>query len=221
MEYISALIDFILHIDKHLDTIVGSYGGWTYLILFIIVFCETGLVVTPILPGDSLLFAAGAIAPRTGLNPVILFLLLAAAAILGDAANYAIGHFLGPKALSNPNSKIFKRQYLEKTERFYQKYGGKTIIIARFVPIVRTFAPFLAGVGTMSYARFALFNIIGGALWVACFIFAGYHFGALEVVRKNFTLVIFGIIFVSLLPALYEFIQARRESIRAQSVNNA
>ena len=216
MEYLLALVDFIIHIDKHLDSIVSSYGSWTYLVLFLIVFCETGLVVTPILPGDSLLFAAGAIAPRTGLNPYYLFLLLSAAAILGDAANYAIGHFLGPKALANPNSKIFRREYLEKTERFYAKYGGKTIIFARFVPIVRTFAPFLAGVGTMSYSRFALFNVVGGTIWVACFIFAGYHFGALEIVRKNFTLVIFAIIFVSALPAVYEFIQARREGLRAQ-----
>ena len=212
MEYITALFDFIIHIDKHLDTITRDYGAWTYLILFLIVFCETGLVVTPILPGDSMLFAAGAIAPRAGIDPWLLFGVLTIAAILGDAVNYTIGHFLGPKALQNPNSRIFKRQYLEKTERFYERYGGKTIIFARFVPIVRTFAPFLAGVGTMSYARFAMFNVIGAIAWVGCFIFAGYHFGELEIVRKNFTLVIFAIIGVSMLPGVYEFIRVRKES---------
>ncbi len=212
MEYITFLFDFIIHIDKHLDELTQAYGFWTYLILFLIVFCETGLVVTPILPGDSLLFAAGAIAARGSLDAHLMVGVLIVAAILGDAANYSIGHFLGPKVLKNENSKIFRREYLEKTRKFYDRYGGKTIIIARFVPIVRTFAPFLAGVGEMSYVRFAAYNVVGAVTWVASFVYAGYFFGGVEIVKRNFTLVIFGIIVVSVMPAVIEIVRAKREA---------
>lgn len=211
MEYILYLVDFILHIDKHLDELTQAYGLLTYFILFLIVFCETGLVVTPILPGDSLLFAAGAIAARGSLNAHVMAVALIVAAVLGDAANYAIGHSLGPKVLKNENSRIFRREYLEKTRKFYDRYGGKTIIIARFVPIVRTFAPFLAGVGEMSYLRFAAYNVIGAIAWVTSFVYAGYFFGGVEIVKKNFTLVIFAIIIISIMPAAIEIMRSRRQ----------
>ena len=216
MEYLLFLVDFILHIDVHLDALIAGYGTWIYAILFIIVFCETGLVVTPILPGDSLLFAAGALSARGSMDGWFLFGILVVAAILGDATNYAVGKMLGSKVLERDRWP-FKRKYLEKTERFYERYGGKTIIYARFVPFVRTFAPFLAGVGTMSYKRFAMFNVVGAILWVGIFIFAGMAFGEIPAVRKNFTLVIFGIILVSLLPAIYEFIRSRREGLATSS----
>lgn len=208
-------ISLFLHLDVHLTEFVQQYGTWTYAILFMIVFCETGLVVTPILPGDSLLFAAGAIAALGGMNVHLLAVLLVVAAVLGDAVNYAVGAYLGPKAFSNPNSKIFKKAYLEKTQSFYDRYGGKTIIIARFVPIVRTFAPFLAGVGTMTYPKFALYNITGAILWVGVVTYAGYFFGGIDIVKKNFTLVVLGIIFVSLLPIIFEFVKSKREKISA------
>lgn len=211
MDYILNLIDFIIHIDKHLDAITTQYGFWTYLVLFVIVFCETGLVVTPILPGDSLLFAGGAIAARGTLNPHLMAATLIVAAVIGDAVNYTIGHYLGPKVLTS-NSRIFRREYIDKTHRFYERYGGKTIIFARFVPIVRTFAPFLAGVGEMTYAKFALYNVAGGILWVCSFVYAGYFFGNVPVVKNNFTLVILGIIVVSIMPAAIEFVRSRREA---------
>ena len=181
------LIDFILHIDKHLIEIVQDYHTWAYAILFMIIFCETGLVVTPFLPGDSLLFVAGAITALPGipLEINVLVLILFVAAVLGDSCNYAIGHFFGKKLFSNPNSKIFKQSHLEKTHAFFEKYGGKTIIIARFVPIVRTFAPFVGGMGKMHYYYFMMYNLIGGALWVAIFCYAGYFFGDLPFVQKN------------------------------------
>jgi membrane-associated protein len=204
-------IDVLLHLDKYLDQVITTYGTWTYLILFLIIFLETGLVVTPILPGDSLLFAAGAFAARGSLDIAFLFGLLSVAAILGDAVNYSIGFFLGPKVL-RAESRFLKREYLEKTQNFYEKYGGKTIVIARFVPIVRTFAPFLAGIGKMRYPQFLAYNIVGALLWMAICLFGGYFFGNLEIVRKNFTLVILGVIFVSILPALFEIISARRHS---------
>lgn len=216
MEYLWFLIDFILHIDAHLDALVLGYGSWIYAILFLIVFCETGLVITPVLPGDSLLFAAGALAARDTLNPLFLFVLLVIAAILGDATNYSLGKMLGPKVLERDRWP-FRKKYLDKTERFYERYGGKTIIFARFVPFVRTFAPFLAGVGTMAYSRFALFNVVGAFLWVGIFLGAGLAFGEIETVRKNFTLVIFGIILVSLLPAIFEFVKGRREALAARA----
>lgn len=206
------IFDFFLHIDKHLGMLVANYSSGTYLILFAIVFAETGLVVTPFLPGDSLLFAAGAISSRGAINVHIVALLIFIAAVLGDAVNYTIGRYLGPKVLSNPNSKIFKKQYLDKTQKFYEKYGGKTIIIARFVPIVRTFAPFLAGVGEMNYSRFGLYNVTGAALWVILFVYGGYLFGDLPFVRNNFSLVILAIIVISILPAVIEIIRARKEA---------
>jgi membrane-associated protein len=201
--------DVLLHLDKYLDQVILQYGSWTYGILFLIVFCETGLVVTPILPGDSLLFAAGAFAARGSLEMAPLFGLLLVAAVLGDAVNYAVGVFLGPKVLT-PDSKIFRKEYMDRTQAFYEKYGGKTIVIARFVPIVRTFAPFLAGVGKMTYGKFFMFNVTGAVLWISICLFAGFFFGNLEVVQKNFTLVIIGVVFVSLLPALFEIVNAKR-----------
>ncbi|NMC64199.1 MAG: DedA family protein [SAR324 cluster bacterium] len=204
MEYLLQFFDFFLNIDQHLDQLVLDYGHWSYVVLFIVIFCETGLVVTPILPGDSLLFAAGAIATRGSINVHFLAFVIFVAAVLGDATNYFIGSRLGLKVFDNPNSRIFKKEYLDKTQRFYDRYGGKTIIIARFVPIVRTFAPFLAGVGTMTYASFAFYNIIGAALWVAIVLYAGFFFGEMEIVKNNFSLIIIGIVFISVLPAIIE-----------------
>ncbi len=204
------LIDLFLHLDKHLGEVIQNYGVWTYSILFLIVFCETGLVVAPILPGDSLLFAAGAFAARGSLDLRILILLLLVAAILGDAVNYHIGRIIGPKVFEKKDSKIFRKEYLEKTQKFYERYGGKTIVIARFVPIIRTFAPFLAGVGQMSYAKFALYNISGAVIWIFSLTLAGYYFSELPFVKNNFSLVVLAIIFLSILPAVIEFVRARR-----------
>ncbi len=203
------LFDLFMHLDTHLNQVILDYGTGTYLILFLIIFCETGLVVTPILPGDSLLFAAGTFAALGSFDLPLLIVLLCVAAVLGDALNYSIGRRLGPKVLTS-DSKIFKKEYMDKTQKFYEKYGGKTIIFARFVPIVRTFAPFLAGVGKMSYARFAMFNIVGGVVWILMFVLAGYFFGNIPMVRKNFTLVIMMIIFISVLPAAIEAYKARK-----------
>lgn len=209
MEYIHFLIDFVLHIDAHLAEMISLYGVWVYAILFLIIFCETGLVVTPFLPGDSLLFVAGALAamPANQMNVHLLIVLLIGAAILGDASNYTIGRLFGEKLFSNPKSKIFKQSYLEKTHNFYKKHGGKTIILARFVPIVRTFAPFVAGMGHMSYRHFALYNVVGGIVWVTLFAYAGYFFGGLEIVQKNLELLIVLIIFVSILPGVFEILR--------------
>jgi membrane-associated protein len=211
MEYISHFIDLFLHLDKHLGELVKEYGTWTYLVLFIIIFCETGLVVTPILPGDSLLFAAGAIAALGSLNPHLLVVLLTIAAVLGDAVNYQIGRYVGPAVFKKEDSRFFKRAHLEKTHEFYERYGGKTIIIARFVPIVRTFAPFIAGVGQMSYRQFALYNVVGAIAWVVVGVYAGYLFGGLKIVKENFSLIIIAIVFISLLPAAFEFWRAKRQ----------
>ncbi len=215
MELIKALIDFVLHIDQHLVEIVNEYRSWTYLILFLIIFAETGLVVTPILPGDSLLFAAGAIVakPESGLSIVVLCGLLMLAAVLGDMVNYHIGRFIGVKAFSG-KYKLLKVEYLVKTQHFYEKHGGKTIIYARFIPIIRTFAPFVAGIGTMSYGKFASFNVVGGIAWVFSFLMLGYFFGGLPIIKDNFTFVIFGIIFLSILPPIIEFL---RERMRTKS----
>ncbi|WP_127960123.1 DedA family protein [Serratia microhaemolytica] len=206
MELIKFLIDFILHIDLHLAALVAEYGVWVYAILFLILFCETGLVVTPFLPGDSLLFVAGALAalPSNDLNIHLMVILMITAAILGDAVNYTIGYLFGEKLFSNPQSKIFRRSYLDKTHSFYQKHGGKTIILARFVPIVRTFAPFVAGMGQMSYRQFALYNVVGALIWVVLFAYAGYLFGDLPVVQQNLKLLIVAIIFISMLPGVVE-----------------
>lgn len=205
------LLDFVFNIDRHLVEIISDYHKWTYLILFLIIFCETGLVVTPFLPGDSLLFVAGALTalPGVPLEVNALALLLFAAAALGDLCNYMIGYSLGKRLFSNPNSKIFKQSYLDKTHDFYRKYGNKTIVIARFVPIARTFAPFVAGMGRMNYFHFMLYNIVGGALWVAAFVYCGYFFGDLPFVQDNLKLLIVAIIFISLLPAIVEVIRAK------------
>ncbi len=218
MSFISTFIDWFLHIDKHLTEVAAQYNTWTYAILFIIVFCETGLVVTPFLPGDSLLFAAGAIAAapdQNTLNVHVMALLLLTAAILGDAVNYAVGRKMGKAVFDKKDSRIFKPQYLERTHKFFEKYGNKTIVIARFVPIVRTFAPFLAGVGTMSYRKFAMYNVTGAILWVGIMTYAGYFFGQTPYVQRNFKLVIVAIIVISIMPAVIEFIRARRE-LRAE-----
>src|SRR5699024_3924962 len=215
LELISGLFDFIIHIDQHLVDIVNTYQSWTYLILFLIIFAETGLVVTPFLPGDSLLFAIGAIIanPNSDLNIMLMWVLHMVAGILGDWANYHIGQYLGPKAFSG-KYKLLKKEYLDKTEEFYKKYGGRTIIYARFVPIIRTFAPFVAGIGSMRYGRFAIFNISGAILWVSIFLFLGYFIGSNPVVQNNFTLIIFGIIFISLLPPLIATLKEKRKSAR-------
>jgi membrane-associated protein len=213
MEYIHHLIDLFLHLDKHLDALVSAYGSITYLVLFLIVFCETGLVVMPLLPGDSLLFAVGALCSRGLLDMPLIMVLLIIAAVLGDAVNYFIGSYLGPRAFKNPNSRIFKKAYLERTQSFYERYGGKTIILARFVPIVRTFAPFLAGVGAMKYSQFFAYNVIGALLWVILGIYAGYLFGAIPIVKNNFSLVVLGIVIVSLLPAVFEYLRARQSKL--------
>lgn len=219
MEAIHAIIDFILHIDKHLVEIVSDYRTWTYLILFLIIFAETGLVVTPFLPGDSLLFAAGAIIakPESGLSIMLMMGVLIVAAILGDLVNFHIGDYIGPRAFSG-KYKLLKKEYLEKTQAFYNKHGGKTIIYARFIPIIRTFAPFVAGVGTMSYGRFAFYNIIGGVVWVSSFLLLGYFFGGIPVIKNNFTYVIFGIIILSVLPPVIELLRERSKKKKAEKV---
>lgn len=210
MEYVKHAIDFVLHLDRHLDGLVTQFGPWLYVILFLIVFCETGLVVTPILPGDSLLFAVGALTAREGgLNFWIVLVTLGVAAILGDTVNYWIGYFLGEK-VQKKFPRIVKPEYLQKTHNFYERYGGKTIIIARFVPIVRTFAPFVAGVGKMTYSRFMMFNVTGAILWIGLLVPAGYFFGNLKIVRENFSLVVLLIIILSVLPGVIEFLRARK-----------
>jgi membrane-associated protein len=212
MEYIHLFIDFFLHLDIHLVELLQNYGFWIYGILFVIIFCETGLVVTPFLPGDSLLFVAGTLASvgTNHINVHLMVLLLVTAAVLGDACNYMIGKFFGEKLFRNPDSKIFKQSYLEKTHNFYEKHGGKTIILARFVPIVRTFAPFVAGRGKMGYTRFFSYNVMGGTVWVAVFMYIGYFFGELEFVKKNLTILAIVIIFISVLPALFEVWRNKR-----------
>jgi len=212
MEILVNLIDVFLHLDKHLNIIIENYGVWTYLILFLIIFLETGVVVTPFLPGDSLLFAAGNFAAIGLFDPWLLILLLSGAAVLGDTVNYSVGRFMGPAVFHKENSRIFKKEHLERTHRFYEKYGGKTIILARFVPIVRTFAPFVAGVGTMSYGRFAAFNVTGGVVWVGLFVSGGDYFGSLPLVKQNFTAVILGIIIISILPGVIEYLRHRKQA---------
>lgn len=213
MSIFTQFLDIFLHLDKHLTHIVADYGKATYAIIFAIIFCETGLVVTPFLPGDSLLFAAGATASVSSdvLDVRVLWFLIVIAAILGDASNYSIGKYLGFKVFENKNSKIFKPQYLETTNRFFEKYGAKTIVLARFVPMVRTFAPFFAGAGSMSYKKFLFYNVFGALLWATLFVSTGYYFGTLEVVKKNFSLVILGIIILSLIPGIVEYIKALKE----------
>jgi membrane-associated protein len=212
MEFIRWVIDVALHIDVHLGEIILQYGAWTYGILFLIIFSETGLVVTPFLPGDSLLFAAGALSATTALSPVWLTLLLSLAAIVGNMTNYWIGYAVGPRIVQKKNMRFINREYLDRTHKFYEKYGGMTIVVARFLPIIRTFAPFVAGVGFMAYGRFMLYSVAAGFLWVGLFIGAGYYFGNLPAVKENFSLVIAGIIVVSMLPGVIEFLRRRKRA---------
>jgi len=216
MEILNYLIDFFIHIDSHLSELIQDYGSWFYVILFIVIFCETGLVVTPFLPGDSLLFASGALAAISSehLNVHLLVVMLIVAAVSGDACNYFIGKFFGKKLFRNPDSKIFKQSYLEKTHRFYEKHGGKTIIIARFVPIIRTFAPFVGGMGNMHYPRFFIFNVTGGIAWVTLFTYAGYFFGELEFVKKNLSVLMIAIVLLSVIPAIVEVIRNKHKSAK-------
>ena len=209
MEMILKFFDILLHLDKYINVVIQDYGQWTYLILFLIVFCETGLVVTPFLPGDSLLFVAGAFAALGSLNLVWVLVLLSVAAILGDTINYWVGNYIGPKVFQMQNSRIFKKEYLDRTHQFYEKYGPITIVIGRFVPIIRTFAPFLAGVGSMTYGKFLIYNVVGGLLWIFSFTLGGYFFGNLPFVKKNFTFVIFAIIIISVMPTVIEYFRQR------------
>ncbi len=209
MGFFNGLLDFILHLDKYLNLIISQFGAWTYALLFLIIFAETGLVITPFLPGDSLLFAAGTFAAVDSLNVIILFITLTLAAILGDTINYSLGKLLG-RAAFRKYPKIFKQEYLDKTHKFYDKHGAKTIMLARFVPIVRTFAPFIAGVGAMNYFKFLLYNVIGGIIWVALFVFGGYFFGNIQWVKDNFSLVILIIIALSFVPMAWEYWKHKR-----------
>ena len=211
MELLRQVLDVFLHLDRHLDLFVQTHGTWTYLVLFLIIFCETGLVVTPVLPGDSLLFAAGVLAKRGNLNVAAIFLLLGAAAILGDTANYWIGKCLGQRIVNARRIRLVKQEHLAKTHEFFERYGGKTIILARFVPIVRTLAPFVAGIGAMTYGHFILYNVVGGVAWVALCVFAGFAFANVPAVEKHFSLVIIAIVFLSVLPAFIEYLRHRRE----------
>ncbi|MFN2105702.1 MAG: DedA family protein [Candidatus Promineifilaceae bacterium] len=211
MGFIEQIIDFFLHLDVYLDQIIQNFGIWTYLILFVVIFAETGLVVTPFLPGDSLLFAAGTFAALGSLNVFVLWLVMFAAAVLGDTVNYWVGNKIGPRVFEQ-DYRFLKREYLEQTQQFYEKHGGKTIILARFVPIVRTFAPFVAGVGTMHYTRFLMFNVIGAFLWTSLFVFMGYFFGNIPFVKANFELAIVGIIAISVVPMIYEWLKHRNKN---------
>jgi membrane-associated protein len=217
MEMIIKFFDMLLHLDKYIDLLIRDYGMWTYLIFFIIVFCETGLVVTPFLPGDSLLFVAGTFAALGSLNLTWLLVLLTIAAILGDTINYWIGNYIGPKVFQMQNSRVFRKEYLDRTHQFYEKYGPITIVIGRFIPIIRTFAPFLAGVGSMTYGKFLVYNVVGGILWIASFTLGGYFFGNLPFVKKNFTLVIVAIIVISVMPTVIEYLRQRRQAKAART----
>jgi membrane-associated protein len=212
MEHLTQIVDLFLHLDVHLNNLVTQLGPWMYLLLFLIIFAETGLVVTPFLPGDSLLFAVGALAasPGSPIDLALVGILMFIAAILGDASNYAIGKFLGPKVFASESSWLLNRSHLDKTQAFYEKHGGKTIIFARFIPIIRTFAPFVAGIGRMGYAKFAAFNVIGAVCWVPPFLLAGYFFGNMPAIKSNFHYVIVAIIVISVMPAVVEFLKARR-----------
>lgn len=210
MNIIQHFIDLVLHLDKYLVQIINDYGTLTYLFLFVVIFMETGFVITPFLPGDSLIFAAGTLSGLGYLNIWVLYIVLCAAAILGDTVNYWIGHFIGPRAFSG-SIRFLKKEYLDRTHAFYEKHGGKTIIIARFIPIIRTFAPFVAGVGAMTYPKFIVYNIVGGMAWVALFLFGGHFFGNLPFVQNNFSFVLLAIIFISVLPAIIEIIRSRLE----------
>ena len=209
MEVISSFFGLLTHLDQHLLSLLQNYGGWIYLILFLIIFCETGLVVTPFLPGDSLLFVTGTLAATGALNVQGVALLLMAASFSGDNSNYWIGRYLGPKVLRKEQSRFFNRSYLEKTQRFYEKHGGKTILVARFIPIIRTFAPFIAGIGRMRYLRFVLYSLGGSVFWVSFFVFGGFYFGNVPLVKQNLTAFIVLIMFISILPGVVEYLRNR------------
>lgn len=215
MDFFSDLLSLFLHLDQHLADLSSQYGGWIYFILFLIVFCETGLVVTPFLPGDSLLFAAGSLAAIGSMNIHALFLLLTVAAIIGDTVNYAAGRYFGEKVFSD-DARVLKREYLHRTHQFFERHGGKTIIIARFVPIIRTFAPFVAGAGSMTYRHFLFYNVTGAIAWTASFLYGGYFFGNLPFVKQNFTLVILAIIILSIMPGVIEYWRHRRAAATAR-----
>jgi len=210
MEIVVNFIDFFLHLDRYLNLLVSSFGVWTYVLLFLIIFCETGLVVTPFLPGDSLLFGLGAFAAAGALELELLLLTLPVAAVAGDNVNYTLGKFVGPRVFHQSKTRFFKKEYLDRTHRFYERYGGKTIVLARFVPIVRTFSPFVAGIGRMAYPRFLAYSVAGGLFWVAFFLLGGYYFGNLPLVKENFTLVILAIIILSIMPGFFELVRRRR-----------
>jgi membrane-associated protein len=210
MELIKGFTEILLHLDTHLDLVIRNYGLWTYGILFLIIFLETGLVVTPFLPGDSLLFAGGTFAALGSLNVKLLIIFLSIAAIAGDTVNYWIGHAAGPKVFTKEKSPLFNKEYLHRTHQFYEKYGGKTIIIARFIPIIRTFAPFVAGIGSMTYGRFITYNITGGVAWILILVLGGYFFGNIPFIKHNFSLAIIAIIFLSILPGIIEFLRHRK-----------
>lgn len=209
MDIIFYFIDFFIHLDKYLPVIIESFGVWAYVIVFLVIFCETGLVVTPVLPGDSLLFALGALAALGALHIEALLILLCIAAIAGDTVNYSIGHYIGPKVFHYEDGRFFKKKYLVKTHEFYERHGGKTIIIARFMPFIRTFAPFVAGVGAMSYAKFIVYNIIGGVTWICAFLLGGYFFGNIPSVKENFTIVIVAIIIISVMPGFIAYFRQK------------
>ena len=210
MEFLKDAIEIVVHFDKHLGAVIQSCGGWSYLLLFLVIFAETGLVITPFLPGDSLLFAVGAFAALGSFNVFWLFGILTVAAIIGDSVNYAIGNMFGEKILLKSNFRFIKKEHLEQTHKFYEKYGGKTIILARFIPIIRTFAPFVAGIGKMNYRYFFFYNVAGALLWVSIFVFGGYYFGNMPVIKENFFVVILAIIVLSVLPAVIEFWKQRK-----------
>ncbi|MGA7720598.1 MAG: DedA family protein [Ignavibacteriaceae bacterium] len=209
MELIKYLFDLFLHLDVHLNIIINQYGTLTYIILFLVIFCETGLVVTPFLPGDSLIFAAATFAARGALNVNYLFLILASASFLGDTVNYWIGHFLGPKIFHKENVRFLKKEYLDRTHKFYETYGAKTVLFARFIPIIRTFAPFVAGIGSMTYSKFVAYIILGAVSWVAIFAYGGFYFGNIEFIKNNFSLVIIAVICISLVPGIVGYLKQR------------
>jgi membrane-associated protein len=221
MDLLHSALDVFLHLDRHLNVWAGTLGPWLYVVLFLVLFCETGLVVTPFLPGDSLLFAVGALVSIED-SPIklpVVLLVLWAAAVIGDAVNYAVGHFLGPKVFSSPRSWLLNPDHVRRTQEFYEKHGGMTIFLARFVPIVRTFAPFIAGIGEMSYARFAMWNVTGGFVWVFALVLAGYWFGRIPIVKDNFETVILGIVGISILPLIFEWLRARRAQARLDAAS--
>ncbi|MSR86121.1 DedA family protein [Candidatus Woesearchaeota archaeon] len=217
---LSEFLNFILHIDKYLSTIIQTYHTWTYLLIGIIIFLETGFVMTPFLPGDSLLFASGSFAALGALNIGILFFVLVSAAIIGDSVNYLVGYHLGPKVFKQEQGKLFKKEYLLRTNEFYNKHGKKTIILARFIPIIRTFAPFIAGIGKMNYATFLKYNALGAFMWVGLFTFGGYFFGSLPIVQDNFSLVIIGIITCSFIPLFIELYKHKKQKKKEESFNS-